>query len=51
MSLATIALIIGIITGVYEVLARFIPSIKDITLLGNIIRVLLAISDALNRKK
>lgn len=43
-----IVLVISLITGFYEVLARVIPTIKDYTILGVIIRILLLISNALN---
>lgn len=40
---------IGVILAVYEILARMIPSLSDITILGNIINFLKAISDFFNR--
>jgi len=40
-----------IIAGIYEVLARLIPTIKDISILGKIIEILLWISNFLNVKK
>jgi len=40
-----------IIAGFYEVLARLIPTVKDISLLGKIIEILLWISNFLNVKK
>lgn len=48
MDLDLILKIIAIVTGFYEVLARVIPGVNDWSLLGNIIRILLAISNALN---
>lgn len=51
METGLILIIIAIATGVYEVVARVIPSVGDWTLLGNIIKILKAISDALNKKK
>lgn len=46
----TILLVLSIVLGIYEVLTRAIPSVKDYTILGNIFRVLKAISDGLNAK-
>lgn len=37
--------------GVYEVIARFIPSVADWTVLGNIFKFLKWISDYLNNLK
>lgn len=39
------------VVGVYEILARLIPSVKDWTILGNIINFLKLISDTLNNKR
>jgi len=44
-------LIVAVIIGVYEVLARVFPTIADITILGNIIKFLKWVSDNLNRRK
>lgn len=44
-------LIVAVIIGVYEVLARVFPTIGDITILGNIIKLLKLLSDNLNRTK
>jgi hypothetical protein len=43
--------IITTILGIYEVIARAIPTVKDITIVGNIVKVLQSISDFLNVKK
>lgn len=43
--------VIGIILGIYEFLSRIIPSVKDWSILGNIIKFLKWLSDYLNRKK
>lgn len=43
--------VIGIILGIYELLSRVIPSVKDWSILGNIIKFLRWLSDYLNRKK
>jgi hypothetical protein len=43
--------IVTTILGVYEVIARAIPTIKDISIIGNIAKVLLILSDYLNKKK
>lgn len=48
MDLQIIGKIILVILGVYEVIARIIPSISDWTILGNIIRFLKIVSDWLN---
>jgi hypothetical protein len=37
--------------GIYEVIARAIPTVKDITIVGNVIKVLNTLSDLLNKKK
>ena len=47
----TIIIVTGIVTGVYEVVTRIIPSVKDWTLLGNVMKLLSGLSDILNRKK
>lgn len=41
-------IILSIVTGVYEVIARVIPSVNDWTVVGNVIRILKYVSDALN---
>lgn len=46
-----ILIIIAVVTGVYEVLARVIPSVADWSLLGNIIKFLKVVSDWLNNLK
>lgn len=51
MSLDLIVKIAIVVTGCYEVIARVWPSVKDWTILGNIINLLKAISDAFNRLK
>jgi hypothetical protein len=51
MELPIIKTIILAIVGVYEVLARLIPSINDWTVLGNIFKFLKWISDYLNNLK
>jgi len=43
--------VIAIIIGVYEVIARIIPTVGDITILGKIIMFLKWISDNLNNFK
>lgn len=48
MDLNLILIVIGIVTGCYEVIARLVPAVNDWSILGNIIRILLAISNALN---
>jgi hypothetical protein len=42
--------IVGAILAIYEVLARLFPTINDITIIGNIIKVLKWISDILNKR-
>jgi len=49
--IASAPLYIGIVLGIYEVIARAIPTVKDWTLVGNIVKVLQSISDFLNAKK
>lgn len=46
-----ILLIISIVVGVYEVLARSIPSISNWSVLHFIIELLRKLSELLNRKK
>jgi hypothetical protein len=38
------------ILGIYEVLARLFPTINDITIIGNIIKILKWLSDILNKR-
>lgn len=47
----TIILVCSIIVGVYEVIIRLIPTVKDYTFIGMIIKVLKVISDNLQLKK
>lgn len=47
----TVVVLLGIVIGIYEILSRSIPTIKDYTILGRIIRVLKAISEGLNNRK
>jgi len=44
-------LIAGILAGVYEVLARAIPTIKNYSFIAKIIEILVWLSKFLNRKK
>jgi len=44
-------LIASLIIGVYEVLARLIPTVADWSILGKIITFLKWISDSLNNRK
>ena len=44
-------LILTVITGVYEVIARALPTSKDVTIIGNVISILQKISDVFNNKK
>lgn len=46
-----IVLICGLIVGIYEVIVRLIPTVKDYTFIGMIIKVLRVISDNLQLKK
>ncbi len=43
--------VIAIIIGVYEVIARIIPTVGDITILGKIVALLKWLSDNLNNFK
>ena len=43
--------IVAIIAGIYEVIARCIPTVKNWSILGKVIEVLLWISERFNRKK
>lgn len=51
MDLMLILKLVALVTGVYEVIVRIFPTVGDITIIGNIIRILMAISNALNNKK
>ena len=44
-------LYLSIVLGIYEVIVRAIPTAKDWTVVGNIVKVLQSISDFLNAKK
>jgi hypothetical protein len=44
-------IILAIIIGVYEVIARVIPTVGDITIIGKIIALLRWLSDSTNRFK
>lgn len=43
--------IIAILLSIYEILTRVVPTVKDWTILGNIIKFLKWLSDYLNNKK
>jgi hypothetical protein len=49
--IANAPLYLGIILGIWEVVSRAIPTSKDWTVVGNIVKVLQSISDFLNVKK
>ena len=51
MDVDLIKTIVAIALGVYEVVARVIPSVNDWSVLGNIIKFLRVISDWLNNLK
>lgn len=51
MDIAIIKTIVLAIIGIYEVIARLIPTVADWSILGNIIRFLKMISDYLNNVK
>lgn len=51
MDVELIKTIVAISLGVYEVIARVIPSVNDWSVLGNIIKFLRVISDYLNNLK
>lgn len=51
MELLLIIKLIVVLLGIYEVLARSFPTIKDWSILGNIIKILKSISDAFNNWK
>jgi len=44
-------LILALITGIWEVVGRLIPSVGQITIIGKIIELLNGLSNLLNRKK
>jgi hypothetical protein len=43
--------VVLIATGVYEVVSRVIPTTKDVTIIGNVLRLLSFISQLFNKKK
>jgi hypothetical protein len=43
--------IVALIIGIYEVIARVIPTAKDITIFGKLIAILKYVSDFLNVEK
>lgn len=43
--------IIGLVLTVYELAARLIPTVKDVSILGKAIKLLGLVSDTLNKKK
>jgi hypothetical protein len=47
----TIPLVLAILTGIWEVIGRLIPSLGQITAIGKIIEILNWLSNFLNRKK
>lgn len=44
-------LIVALLAGIYEVVARLIPTVKNYSLIAKIIEILLWISERFNRKK
>jgi hypothetical protein len=44
-------LIVSLILGIYEVIARLIPTVKDYTIIGKLIVILKWISDYFNNIK
>jgi hypothetical protein len=44
-------IILAILTGIWEVIGRLIPSVGQITVIGKILEILTWISNFLNRKK
>jgi hypothetical protein len=44
-------IIVALVIGIYEVVARLIPTVSDITILGKIIALLKWISDSVNNTK
>lgn len=51
MDLEIIKIVLAVIVGVYEVLARVIPTIRNNSLTAIIIELLRKLSELLNRKK
>lgn len=51
MTTSTIVTVIALASGIYEVVCRVIPTVKDVSILGNIFSFLQLVSDFLNRKK
>ena len=49
--LGLVALIVALIAGIYEVIARVIPTVGNYSWLAKIIDILVWISDFLNRRK
>jgi len=47
----SVSLILAFLVGIYEVVARLIPTIKNYSLIAKIINILVWVSDFLNRKK
>lgn len=47
----TLTTIVIVVSGVYEVLSRVIPTSKTWSIIGNVIKVLNNISDLFDRKK
>lgn len=43
--------IVGLLLTIYELLARLIPTVKDISIVGKGIKLLGLVSDVLNKKK
>lgn len=50
MDVDIIKTIVLAVIGIYEVIARLIPTVADWSVLGNIIRFLKVVSDYLNNK-
>lgn len=46
--MGTVTTVILVIAGVYEVVARAVPTVKNWSILGNIVNILKIISDYLN---
>lgn len=51
MDLSLILKIVALVVGVYEVVSRIFPTVNDISIIGSIIKILKAVSDALNNYK
>lgn len=47
----TAPIILAILTGIWEVVGRIIPSVGQITVIGKVLDILSWISNFLNRKK